>query len=233
MNPEKNLLVRRTASGIVDWAIEFCGGLMGSYFGALLAALVMAMKDGPAEQMQTSIWNGFGFGFVFWTLSISMINRVLIQGLSRASIGKKLFHLELISTSGPLSWTKVLKRWVLSYASFVSAGAGYVYALFDQEGRTFHDFVAQTDIVPIYEGKTMSVEYRDEMVPTIQQIRQLMVLSNPQAERPTGTIIQLPVREQLSATGSDGAKNLPKVYVNESVAIAKVIEMPNKTKKAA
>ena len=225
MKSDKALLARRAGSGFVDWAIEFGGGLLGSYFGALVAALMVAMKDGPPEQMQSSIWNGFGFGFVFWILAVSFINRVLIQGLSRASIGKKVFNLELISSSGPLTWTKVMKRWVLSFASLSFAGAGYAFALLDKEGRAFHDVIAHTDIVPLYEGKSMSIEYREERVFTMQEIKQMMVLSNLQAERQTATIIRLPVRERFAATGTDASK----VVLNENVSIAPVIELKNAT----
>ena len=195
---------------------------MGSYFGALVAALVTAMADGPAEQMQRSMWSGFGFGFVFWTLSISFLNRVLIQGLSRSSIGKKVFKLELISSTGHLTWSAVITRWVASFASFIVGGAGYLWMFFDREHRTIHDLVAHTDVVPIYEGASMSVEQRTDAPLTAAQIHQMLILSNSQAERPMATVIQLPVRERLAQTGTEGSTS---VLVNETVAIAPVIQI--------
>lgn len=228
MSLHKGILARRIASATVDWAIEFSGGILGSYFGALVAALFVAVKDGPAEQMQSSVWTGFGFGFVFWTLSVSFLNRVLIQGLSRSSIGKKLFKLELISTVGPLTWTAVIKRWIFSFVSFCAGGVGYVTVFFNREGRAFHDFAASTDIVPIYEGKTMSVEQSIAPQMTLDQVRQMLVLSNVQSERPMATVIQLPVRERLAPTGTGlgtESKAEPSMIVNEAVALAPVIRI--------
>ncbi len=204
MSLQKGMNARRFAAAVLDWGIEFTGGVMGSYMGAMIAALVTAMKDAPAEQMQSSIWSGLGFGFVFWTLSISFLNRVLIQGVSRSSLGKKVFKLELISTQGELTWNVVMTRWV---ASFISLG--------------FHDLIAHTDVVPVYEGKTISVEQRTEAPMTMAQIHQLLILSNSQAERPTATVIQLPVRERTLATGTAGLS----VMVNEAVALAPVIQI--------
>ena len=215
-------MTRRLGAAVLDGSIELAGGLMGSYFGALVAALVVAMRDGPAEQMQSSIWSGFGFGFVFWTLSISFLNRVLIQGLSRASLGKKVFKLEMIATEGSLTWTTVMKRWVVSFASLSFGGLGYAWMLVDREGRGLHDLIAHTDIIPAYEGTSMSVEHRDEEAPmTFAQITQMLVLSNSQAERPMATVIQLPVRDRLASTGTEGSR----MIVRDTVALAPVIHI--------
>ncbi len=108
------ILFRRLGAAAIDFTIEVSGGLLGSYFGAMVAALVVAIRNETPDEMQLSIWNGFGFGFVFWTLAISFLNRVLIQGLSRSSVGKKIFKLELISTGVPLTWTTMMNRWILS-----------------------------------------------------------------------------------------------------------------------
>ena len=196
MSFEKSLFARRIAACMIDYSLELAGGMLGSYFGIMVAALLTALKDAPAEQMTSSMWSGLGFGFVFWFLSVSFLNRVLVQGLSRSSIGKKVFKLELISTSQPLNWTTVTTRWLLSFVSIAMGGLGYVYSFFDPEGRVFHDVITHTDVIPIYEGTSISVEYREE-IRTIDQVRQMMVLSNVQAERPTATIIKFPAKPQV------------------------------------
>ena len=194
------VLARRLASAGVDWAIEFGGGLLGSYFGAVTAALWMALKNEPAEMMQSSMWHGLGFGFVFWGISVSFINRVLIQGVSRASIGKKIFKLELISSAGPITWNTVVKRWVMSYASFAAAGLGYVYAVFEEHGRTFHDLISHTDVVPAFKSATMSVEYREQPVvmPGLrtQEFSKMIVLASANSERPMATVFHLPIKTE-------------------------------------
>jgi hypothetical protein len=204
------LVVRRIAAGIVDGMIEVVGGLLGSYFGVMVAALLVAMQNEPPEELQRSMWSGMGFGFVFWALSISFLNRVLIQGLSRSSIGKKLFKLEVISTDSSLTWTTMMTRWVMSYGSLVIGGLGYTYMFFNREMRAFHDSITQTDVVPVYSGISMSVEYRESLpmqVPiSLHGFSPLTILVQPNAERPTALIypnnvIALPTREtKVAAT---------------------------------
>ena len=197
------LIAKRIGSAVVDGSIEIAGGLLGSYFGVMIAALLVAVRDEPAEALQHSMWHGMGFGFVFWALSVGFINRVLIQGVSRASIGKKVFKLELISSGNPLTWSTMMNRWILSYVSFAAGGLGFAYLFFNREGQAFHDVIARTDVVPVYVGSTMEVEYRETIVPQIplslHGMSRLMIFSNPQAERPMATIIRLPARALVDA----------------------------------
>ncbi len=199
MGVGQSYLLKKIGAGVLDGGIEIFGGLLGSYFGLMLAALMTAMDPNAApETLRGSMFSGFGFGFAFWAVSISFLNRVLIQGISRASIGKKVFGLELISTGNPISWQTIIGRWVLSLGSYAVFGAGYVYALFDEEQRTFHDRVLALDIVPQFKGASMQVEYREE-IRSFDEIRQMMILSNVQAERPMATVIQLPVKPKVPA----------------------------------
>lgn len=181
---------------MVDWMIELSGGLLGSYFGVMVAALFTAMnREVTPQHMQSSIKSGLGLGFVFWALGISFLNRVLIQGISRASIGKKLFKLELISEGGPLTWSKVTARWVLSVGSFAALGAGYLYSLFNSERRTLHDVLMDTDVVRSFESNAVTIEVKSQEART-EDLREWMVISNAHAERPTATVIKLPVPEK-------------------------------------
>ncbi len=193
---QQRIIARRMASAMVDWTLEIAGGLLGSYFGVMIAALLMSVQDQPGEEIQSSMWHGFGFGFIFWALSISFINRVLIQGVSRASIGKKIFKIELISSGVPLTWKTMVYRWVLAQASLAAGGLGYLYALIDRDGRAFHDLMAHTDVVPEFQSQSVSVEYRHQEELPRTEVSGFIVLSSGQAERPSATVIQLPVRTQ-------------------------------------
>jgi uncharacterized RDD family membrane protein YckC len=125
----------------------------------MVAALVTVMTPNVApESMQLSIKSGFGIGFAFWALSISFLNRVLIQGISRASIGKKIFKLELVASGESLTWPRMMYRWILSIGSLSIFGAGYWYALFNDEERSFHDILAGTDVVPEFEAAKLTSE---------------------------------------------------------------------------
>jgi hypothetical protein len=124
--------------------------------------------------MEQSVRSGFGLGFAFWALSISLVNRVLIQGVSRASIGKKLFKLELIASGEPITWTTMLKRWVVSVGSVAAGGFGYWYAFFNEERKTLHDLIAGTDVVPMFQSPSVSMEY-SEQTRSFEEIRQILV----------------------------------------------------------
>jgi hypothetical protein len=204
------VLLRRTCATLLDTTIEISGGVLGSYFGMMVAALLVTVKDGPADQMQSSMWSGFGFGLVFWTMSLSFMNRVLIQGISRASIGKKVFRLELISTGKALTWNTILGRWMMGYGSLAIGGIGYLSAFFDKEGRTFHDIASHTDVVPIYVGSSMSVEYHEEeavaqVLPFTSSARNTLVISHSTSERPMATVIQLPITPKQMPLGPNQA----------------------------
>ncbi len=187
---------RRSASSAVDFTLELWGGLLGSYFGAMVAALVTAMKASAPEQMEQSVRSGFGLGFAFWALSISLVNRVLIQGVSRASIGKKLFKLELISTGEPITWTTMLKRWVVSVGSVSIGGFGYWVAFFNEEKKTLHDLIAGTDVVPMFESTSVSMEYSQESR-SFEEIRELLVPQSAAVSEPVfalAEVVPFPVR---------------------------------------
>jgi len=210
MGLHQGILIRRTLASLLDCTIEISGGFLGSYFGMMLAALLVSANDGPAEQMQSSMWSGFGFGLVFWTFSLSFLNRVLIQGLSRSSIGKKFFDLELISVGKPLTWNTIIGRWVMGFGSFGIFGAGYFSAIFDKEGRTFHDIACHTDVVPTYVGSTMSVEYEEA-----ETLSMSTFVSDLRARKPAGTIIQMPVNVPITA----------ETEIAEHDSLAEVIEV--------
>lgn len=106
------LPLRRFLASMVDFVIELGGGFLGGYFGAMLAALVIVLNEVNPQTTQKAIWTGMISGFIFWGLSISWVNRVLIQGISRASIGKKIMDIEIISTGEPISWSLMMKHWV-------------------------------------------------------------------------------------------------------------------------
>lgn len=106
------LPLRRFIAAFVDFFIEMGGGCLGGYFGAMLAALVLVLHEVTPEMTQKAIWTGMVSGFVFWSLSVSWINRVLIQGMSRASIGKKIMDIEIISVGEPISWKLMMQHWL-------------------------------------------------------------------------------------------------------------------------
>ncbi len=194
MGAGRGEIIRKIGASLVDFILEFTGGVLGSYFGAMVAALVTVMNQNPSPHvMQSSIKSGFGIGFVFWALGVSFLNRVLIQGISRASIGKKIFRLELISTGDNLTWSKVTSRWVYSIGSLSFFGLGYLYALIHQEFRTLHDVISDTDVVPAFESSSLEISPKETMRESEVAIQRI-VIAKARTEGPSATVIQLPTK---------------------------------------
>jgi hypothetical protein len=107
-----HVYVKRAIAAGIDFAIEVGAGLLGGYFGAMVAALVIVIYNVSPMATQKAIWSGMGFGFVFWMISASWLNRVLIQGMSRSSIGKRLMSLEIVSNGPAISWSVMMRHWV-------------------------------------------------------------------------------------------------------------------------
>jgi hypothetical protein len=160
-------------------------------------------------------------------ISISFVNRVLIQGISRASIGKKLFHLELTSPAEDLSWSRMMYRWVLSIGSTSFFGAGYWYMFLNEEGRSYHDFIAGTEVLPALEDAGIRVEFR-EPAKTAEEIRERMVFSSAHSERPMATVIEL-----RRGAGSAAAVKTAAVKTAVVKTAAQPDQASKETKKAA
>ena len=107
-----NTYVRRFVAGAIDLGIEVGSGFLGGYFGAMMAALVIVLHEVSPVSTQKAIWTGMIFGFLFWSFAVSWVNRVLIQGMSRATTGKKFMNLEIVSTGAPISWETMMKHWL-------------------------------------------------------------------------------------------------------------------------
>jgi hypothetical protein len=107
-----HIYVKRAIATGIDFTIECVGALLGGYFGAMVAALVIVMTEANPRITQKAMWTGMVAGFLFWGITTSWMNRVLIQGISRSSIGKKLMQLELVSYGAPISWKSMMRHWV-------------------------------------------------------------------------------------------------------------------------
>lgn len=66
------------------------------------------------------------------------------------TIGKKVMGIRVVDsiTRGPLEPRQAVVRAVARYISGAAALVGFLWALFDRETRAWHDFAAQTLVVP-------------------------------------------------------------------------------------
>ncbi len=140
MNFDASFIRRRVLAGFADLSIEISAGVLGGYFGALMGALMTTLREDSPGSMGDAIRSGLGNGFFFWFLSFSFLNRVVYQGISRASIGKHFVGIEL-NSQRPVTWGLMTKRWVASLFSMAFFGAGYWSGLFTGTFATAHDYL--------------------------------------------------------------------------------------------
>jgi uncharacterized RDD family membrane protein YckC len=68
---------------------------------------------------------------------------VLTMTLRGATPGMRMFALRVRrKNDAPLTWPRLLWWHIASYVSGLAFGLGYVWALFDSRGRTWHDIAA-------------------------------------------------------------------------------------------
>jgi uncharacterized RDD family membrane protein YckC len=65
------------------------------------------------------------------------------------TLGMRAWRLRLVSATnnGPVSWQQALKRFAAALLSWCCLGAGFLWALFDREKRTWHDRLSGTRLI--------------------------------------------------------------------------------------
>ena len=151
----------------------------------------------------------------------------MIQGLSRSSLGKKFFNLEIV-TSKPFTWQLIIKRWILSQVALATGGLGYVTMFFTPENRAIHDMILGTDVVmsfaPTY---AVSMEYHETLM--FPEAPRILVFTSDTSERPMATVIQLPVNQQAGMDHPQRVHEKPVAKVGGT--LAEVIQLQPGTEK--
>lgn len=67
-------------------------------------------------------------------------------GRTGQTLGMKSWRFRLVPAAGaaPITWRQTALRFVGAGASLAACGLGYVWALFDREGRSWHDRLSRT-----------------------------------------------------------------------------------------
>lgn len=64
------------------------------------------------------------------------------------TLGMRAWRVRLVSTdTRPLTWVRCLVRFIVSILSFACLGVGFLRALVDPQGRTWHDLASNTRLV--------------------------------------------------------------------------------------
>lgn len=140
-----------------------------------------------------------GYKFTMWTLSLSSPDNFLVRNLlfeysladiisygcialyfilmthyAGATLGKKLFHLRVISVDGSrLTWTNVIYRETIGrFLSEVILFIGYFMIAVDEEKKGFHDILCDTRVVYMHPQKKYYVPLQPvRQMPPMNQMR--------------------------------------------------------------
>ncbi|MCB1785747.1 MAG: RDD family protein [Chromatiaceae bacterium] len=64
------------------------------------------------------------------------------------TLGMRAWRLKLVAETGaPVSWRQSLGRYAAAWLSLFAFGLGYLWVLFDRDGRAWHDRISRTRLV--------------------------------------------------------------------------------------
>ncbi len=137
-------LWRRLAAGVYDLlpvaALLFIGTAL---------AMVIAYVIKPVDRVDLVMRQGLPhFLLQIWLLFLLVGYYAWSWHKGGQTIGMKAWRLEVLSEQGGrLGLGKSILRLVLSWVSFAAVGAGFVWSMFEREGRTWHDLGSSSQMV--------------------------------------------------------------------------------------
>ncbi|HXD83494.1 MAG TPA: RDD family protein [Rudaea sp.] len=116
--------------------------LIGLWFVAAVLALAVT---GGALDTHTFAGKCIVQGFA---LALSVAYFVVSWTRGGQTIAMRAWKLRLVDASGaPLRWSQALLRFVVALVSLAALGAGFWWALFDPQRRTWQDIAARTRVL--------------------------------------------------------------------------------------
>ncbi|MFK8015615.1 MAG: RDD family protein [Gammaproteobacteria bacterium] len=90
---------------------------------------------GPGFQLYLLVI-GCGFFAVFWHFG-------------GQTLGMRAWRLQVRGAAGPVTWREAWLRSAAAILSWLALGLGYIWSLFDEQSRTWHDRLSGTRLVVI------------------------------------------------------------------------------------
>ncbi len=142
-------VLRRAGAFVVDSAV----------LAVILTLFVAAAGAGMAIKGVSPVWLATQpwpldalFPFFLLAVLLSAAYFVSFHWLGGRTPGKKLFAIRVINAdAGPLPLTAAIYRWLGYLVSGGALGLGFIWALFDADGRAWHDRLSGTMVVRDYD----------------------------------------------------------------------------------
>lgn len=136
-----------------SYVVQFFGGVMGAFLGSLFTLEAEVTE----AVVQSNAIQGFFVGTLFWGTAYWLLNWVVLQAMTGATLGKHVFKLKLVRTDGSeLEWSTVLGRTLVFSLSLIFFGLGLIPILVTRKSQGLHDFIFKTEV--IHSDQTASLE---------------------------------------------------------------------------
>jgi uncharacterized RDD family membrane protein YckC len=108
--------------------------------GLLMIGSALALPFGEAQKIALQ-----DFWFTLWLLFVCFAYLGGCWHYGGMTVGMRAWRVVLINTDGGrISWSRCLLRFLVSCLSLAALGLGFVWAIFDQKNRGWHDIAAHT-----------------------------------------------------------------------------------------
>jgi uncharacterized RDD family membrane protein YckC len=137
-------LARRLVAIVYDALI--IAGLVLFVLALLIIPLGLALGQEQWEQVQQTWWMRLATQLVTLSVIVGFHVGFWVQG--GQTLGMRAWHFKVLrEDGGRLTLRQALVRYVASWASGLALGLGFLSALWDAEGRTWHDRRTGTRLV--------------------------------------------------------------------------------------
>jgi len=105
-----------------------------------MVASALALPFGEAQKIALQ-----DFWFTLWLVFVCFAYLGGCWHYGGMTVGMRAWRVELVKTDGgKISWPACLLRFLLGSLSLAAFGLGFVWALFDQKNRGWHDIATHT-----------------------------------------------------------------------------------------
>ncbi len=131
---DRALWGRRAAAYLVDLAF------LAPYY-VLYWTITATHSDSPIGYLL--------FPFQLVTFVFAVVNQIVLQGRTGASLGKMAVHIKVLDedTGRPIGMLRSFVRGLMHFLDTISVGVGYLWPLWDRKRQTFADKVMGTVVI--------------------------------------------------------------------------------------
>ena len=142
---------RRLGAAFVDLALVVLVSIAVTVCAALILGVHMpsAKEFGPDFVMAGLLdRNPMAAGAIGLFFGLSALYQIYLCGVLGQTIGKRLFHLRVISSRGEAPGPLIAcVRFLTMVLSLAIAGLGFLWCLFDRDRRALHDHLSGTYVI--------------------------------------------------------------------------------------